>query len=78
MMIESRPSPAKSDEGLIVAVHALEEPDLLAGLEVHLVQEGVVALGRGADAGEIDPVLVLQDDPVAGLDVVMTGRPGSP
>ena len=76
MMIFVAPLAEETDEGSGIFLPAhWNSPLLLAGLEVHFVDEGIVALGRGAGAGEVDHVLVLQDDAVPVLEV-MTGRPG--
>ena len=60
----------------VVVVIALEEALGLAGGDVVAVQEGVVALGAGAEAGEEDVVAVLEDDAAAGGEGFEHGRAG--
>ena len=53
-------------DDFVVIVVALEEAVGLPGDDVVAVQEGMVALGAGACAGEEDVVAVLQDDAASG------------
>ena len=56
-----RESPTKPSGTSYVSLGAMEQPRLLAGLEVHLVEERPRALGRGTFADEVDRIAVLED-----------------